>query len=499
MINKTHDIPGERPALLLMTGDQVYADDVGGPLIRRLSELGRILTGWDETIPGMGRVPSRIPVYGRTNELKNTQSGFTSGSSDNHLMTFGEYAAMYLMAWNEGVWEDVLPDHPEYLSDEQKELYDKEAQKVTAFKEALHKVRRVLANTPTYMIFDDHEVTDDWQISRKWAHDVNNSPCGRRIVSNALAAYWAFQGWGNMPEAFPYDFITAITDHLNSRNSSDTMANVFDFKMWSFHGWGYWARTDPPIIAIDSRTQREFDSFKGTARLLDRYGLDWLRSAWASLGSPKGKDLLILAATPVYGFEPLECLQKISTSFGIPSSKVDNESWIANRKGFSAFMRCLVEKLSPRSCVVLSGDVHYSFTTKAEFKGVKGKFLFRQCTSSALKNEPKVSRKKLLDRLQSFSRPVEHRMGWNPDAKSYVKPLKPILEFLVRFNIIRSASSGWGFWTDTVRMLLPEGDDNPLVLDTNIGVLRIKENGQYVHEIHSMEQDGGIKSRIYNF
>jgi hypothetical protein len=49
------------------------------------------------------------------------------------------------------------------------------------------------------MIFDDHDVTDDWNLTARWRHRVHASPAGRRIVANALAAYWAFQGWGNDP------------------------------------------------------------------------------------------------------------------------------------------------------------------------------------------------------------------------------------------------------------------------------------------------------------
>jgi len=60
-------------------------------------------------------------------------------------------------------------------------------------------VRRALANVPTYMIFDDHDVTDDWNLTARWRDRVRASPAGRRIVANALAAYWAFQGWGNDP------------------------------------------------------------------------------------------------------------------------------------------------------------------------------------------------------------------------------------------------------------------------------------------------------------
>src|SRR5947207_314344 len=75
---------------------------------------------------------------------------------------------------------------------------------------ALPAVRRVLANVPAYMIFDDHDVTDDWNLTARWRDRVHASPAGRRIIANALAAYWAFQGWGNDPCRFGAEFRDTI-------------------------------------------------------------------------------------------------------------------------------------------------------------------------------------------------------------------------------------------------------------------------------------------------
>ena len=67
------------------------------------------------------------------------------------------------------------------------------------FYDSLPRVRRALANVPTYMVFDDHDVTDDWNIGRAWRDQVYTSPLGRRIITNALVAYALFQDWGNDP------------------------------------------------------------------------------------------------------------------------------------------------------------------------------------------------------------------------------------------------------------------------------------------------------------
>src|SRR5262249_5753611 len=69
----------------------------------------------------------------------------------------------------------------------------------------LPRVRRALANIPTYMIFDDHDVTDDWNMSLDFVNRVYSDSLGRRIVQNALVAYALCQHWGNVPEQFQND------------------------------------------------------------------------------------------------------------------------------------------------------------------------------------------------------------------------------------------------------------------------------------------------------
>ncbi len=74
--------------------------------------------------------------------------------------------------------------------------------RLQAFLDDLPRVRRVLANVPTLMLFDDHEVSDDWNISASWARQTYGSSLGRSMVRNMLCAYALFQHWGNDPIAF---------------------------------------------------------------------------------------------------------------------------------------------------------------------------------------------------------------------------------------------------------------------------------------------------------
>ena len=68
--------------------------------------------------------------------------------------------------------------------------------------QTLAKVRRLLANVPTYMSPDDHEVTDDWNFRQEWRDRVYTTLLGRVVIRNGIVAYALFQGWGSDPQRF---------------------------------------------------------------------------------------------------------------------------------------------------------------------------------------------------------------------------------------------------------------------------------------------------------
>ena len=67
------------------------------------------------------------------------------------------------------------------------------------FLAGLPRVRRALANIPTYMIFDDHDVTDDFFLNPMWRDRVLTTALGQTILHNAMVTYALFQDWGNDP------------------------------------------------------------------------------------------------------------------------------------------------------------------------------------------------------------------------------------------------------------------------------------------------------------
>ena len=131
-------LASERPALLMMSGDQVYADDVAGPTLRAIHALIERLGLFGEHLAG-AIVSDSAELYGhaawyyhRADLLPALQSNetlrerffggarkpiFTSSSADNHLVTFAEVMAMYLLVWSPTPWTLIAPKPPKLIKE----------------------------------------------------------------------------------------------------------------------------------------------------------------------------------------------------------------------------------------------------------------------------------------------------------------------------------------------------------------------------------------------
>ena len=248
---------GVAPQMLFLTGDQIYADDVGCVLLPLLAELGKEIVGTEQLPVGGANLEAsyeRFPALRRQNVVRKL-ARFTSTDGTNHLLTYGEFVAMYCAAFSPAVWRPLkTPDElftgpPQdagltfatdwesaYGGDTSKWKSEKnkagrshlddvtdEAKLVEAWRDAVPKVARALANVPTYMIFDDHEITDDWYISDRWRERVITAPFGRAILRNGLLAYTVFQAWGNDPLRFRHEGAAFRTQSRRIRTRSCSM------------------------------------------------------------------------------------------------------------------------------------------------------------------------------------------------------------------------------------------------------------------------------------
>jgi len=89
----------------------------------------------------------------------------------NQATTFAQYAALYREAWT-----------------------------------TVGNIRWMLSCIPSFMMFDDHEITDDWNITEEWVRERLRSLGWIRLLKDGLLAFWIYQGAGNLsPRALRQD------------------------------------------------------------------------------------------------------------------------------------------------------------------------------------------------------------------------------------------------------------------------------------------------------
>jgi len=388
LIDAHFDNLDERPAALFLTGDQIYADDVAMPVLAMLIDQGKSLTGWHERIPGNDKVPADIKLDGRMKKLKLNRYGITSTAGDNHLLTFGEFAGMYLAVL--GGKTEMPKKQFNRIHGDSRDHYNRDKKRAEAFFATRQDIRRLLANIPVYMIFDDHEVTDDWNLNPAWEAKMYGNPFGKRVVSNALAAYWAFQGWGNDPDKFDGAFMDTIEAHLNQHQVSGAQADAFDAQMLDRHvvdRWSYTLPTKPFTVVLDTRMHRESGSHgdAGVCVLMNAPARAWLGQMLQQRGH--ADSLLLISAAPVFGFARIEKLQAwLRKKLKLSTATLDMESW---QEGFDLLESVVAEEADDITAVtILSGDVHYSFSINGVFRHDGRSVPVAQLTSSPVSNSP---------------------------------------------------------------------------------------------------------------
>ncbi len=266
------------PSALVLTGDQVYCDDVAGPMLRAIHALGERLGLPDERLacagapdlPDAAALRAHPHSYCERMALLPRTAGsravvdlvfggvrkpvFTSDHAQNHLITLAEVLAMLLLVWSPRPWAGLDMQPPPTLAPRHHRRWAREQRALDGFVRALPAVRRVLAHLPVAMVFDDHDISDDWNLSREWEQAAYGHPFSRRVIGNALIGYLLGQAWGNAPEAFDaalLDRVQAVLDAPGTPGHDALIEELLHQRHWDYR-WD----TTPPLIVLDSRTRR---------------------------------------------------------------------------------------------------------------------------------------------------------------------------------------------------------------------------------------------------
>lgn len=422
--------PLDRPALLMMNGDQIYADDVAGPMLRAIHGLIARLGLFDEYLEG-AVVSDSASLYGHhasyyhradllpaldSNEtLRERFFGgvkkpiFTSSTADNHLVTFAEVIAMYLLAWSPAPWALITPEPPP-LSAQEQQRYAREQVHINQFRDGLPGVARVFAHLSTLMMFDDHDITDDWNLSAQWEETAYGHPFSKRIIGNALLAYLLCQGWGNQPQVFGelLSQTQALTGQAQGNHLDTAAQDALLEALLKFQQWHYVLPTSPALVVLDTRTRRWRSEFtlKQPSGLLDWEALSELQQAL--LDHPSA---IIVSPAPVFGVKLIETVQKVFSWCGFPLL-VDAENWMAHRGAAQVILNILRHSRTPGNYVILSGDVHYSFVYQVLIRHRNGGPNIWQITSSGIKNEFPPRLLEWFDRLNRWLYSPRSPLNW---------------------------------------------------------------------------------------
>ncbi|MBU2662138.1 alkaline phosphatase family protein [Actinoplanes bogorensis] len=351
--------PDLRPDLVVLLGDQVYADNTSAKVRRFLKKRRRP----------------------------------TPDAPDDQVVTFDEYTKLYLESWRD----------PE--------------------------VRWLFATVPSVMIFDDHELIDDWNTSESWHQEMLAKPWWIERITGGLASYWVYQHLGNLsPDELAADplfqKVTTVDDATDLLHEfGRTVDNHEQPYQWSYSlDIG---RTR--LVMLDNRCSRVLTPDRREMLPADEWNWFVNRAHGEYDHLVVGSSLPWLMPPAIHYLEAWNESTAASRNPRVAAAAeklrraVDLEHWAAFSRSFNALgelFRRLGEGgtgspghrvgaggayAAPASISVLSGDVHHSYVAEADF-GTKMSTPVMQLTCSPVHNQ-----------VPAFMRPLM-RFSWSRAA-----------------------------------------------------------------------------------
>jgi hypothetical protein len=303
---------GQVPHLLLLIGDQVYADEVSPVTLEEIR----------------ARRDIREPPGEEVNDVE-------------------EYTMLYRESWG---------DPP---------------------------IRWLLSTVPSAMMFDDHDVHDDWNTSEAWVEDMRATDWWHERILAALSTYWIYQHIGNLsPAELEADSLWAA---LQDADDGAPLLRRFAEDADRDQGGGLWAFSrllgTARLVVLDGREGRVLED--GRREMMDDGEWEWLDRQLR-----EDPDHVLIAGTlPVLLAPTLHWLEAWNEAvcdgawgrwaMGLSEKlrrALDLEHWAAFQRSFHrlvdlvAELACGQRGRAPASIVMLGGDVHQSYLEQVTFR-----------------------------------------------------------------------------------------------------------------------------------
>ncbi|GHJ37220.1 alkaline phosphatase D family protein [Streptomyces sp. TS71-3] len=282
-------------------------------------------------------------------------------------------------------------------------------------------VRWLLSTVPSLMIFDDHDIIDDWNTSAAWLADMRATGWWSQRLLGGLMSYWVHQHLGNLSPAELADdpAYAAVRATEDGTKALRAVTEAADADPASFR-WSY--RRDfgrVRVVMVDSRAARVLGEDRRA--MLDPGEAGWLREQVRQ--DPEAYDHLLIGTSlpwllphlvhDVEAWDAALCAGERGgrwARFGERMRRAaDLEHWAAFPASFADLAGLIAETgratPGPASVCVLSGDVHHAYIAEASWPSAQPAARVLQLTCSPVHNS-----------VPAYMR-FGFRFGWSAPAR----------------------------------------------------------------------------------
>jgi hypothetical protein len=334
-----------------VTGDRNFTADSLACYSRKVAELDE--RQWPDAFLMLGDQVYADETSEATRRRIRSRRDITTGAGE-QVADFEEYTWLYAESWTD-------PD-----------------------------VRWLLSTVATSMIFDDHDVHDDWNTSHSWREDMQEQSWWQERIVGALSSYWVYQHLGNLSPAELA--ANELFQHIRACDG-DAEAPLRDFAAAADREadgakgtrWSY--RRDlgrVRLVMVDSRCGRILA--EGARSMISDTEFEWLdeqvRGDYDHL--LVGTSLPWLLARALHDIESWNeelCAGARGPRMARWAEKMrraaDLEHWASFSKSFDRLARLLAavgrgeraasSGRAPATVCVLSGDVHHAYVAQAHY------------------------------------------------------------------------------------------------------------------------------------
>jgi hypothetical protein len=343
-------------------------------------------------------------------------------------------------------------------------------------------IRWLLSTVPSAMIFDDHDIRDDWNTSHEWRRDIEATGWWQGRITSGLASYWVYQHLGNLtPAELATDpFFSRVHEAPDAAPLLERLARQSDDEVDTDAGvglrWSYrldYGRTR--LVMVDTRCGRVLtDSHR---QMMSDAEFDWFTE------QVKGDydHLLIGSSLPwllpwaihdVENWNEALCASSRWHRLGERIRRAgDLEHWASFNESFERLAELLRTVASgehgappPASISVLSGDVHHAYVAQAHFRDGSVTSPVYQVTCSPVHNS-----------VPAWIR-FGFKAGWSHLAAALTRPLRRLAG--VRAHSVRWTRLGGPYFGNELATLVLDGRNARLELERawpdDVGVPHLK-------------------------